>query len=72
MPCPINQVRFSDVKEELVVPAPTRDKLSPGSVLSGTFLPEPVEVITTMPMGGSVKLVGRASATGPSTSHAPS
>ncbi len=33
--------------------------LTPGTVISGPILPEPVEIITTMPMGSRVKLVGK-------------
>ena len=40
------------------------DQLSPGVVVRGTLLPEPVEVITTVPMGGSVKLVAKGLRTG--------
>jgi hypothetical protein len=35
------------------------DQLSPGVVVRGPLLPEPVEVITTLPMGESVKLVAK-------------
>jgi len=33
--------------------------LVPGAIVSGPLLPEPVEVLATMPMGGSIKLLGR-------------
>ena len=39
-------------------------QLSPGIVVSGPLLPEPVEVITTIPMGVSVKLVAKGLRTG--------
>jgi len=40
------------------------DHLSPGVVVRGPLLPEPVEVITTIPMGESVKLVAKGLRTG--------
>jgi superfamily II DNA or RNA helicase len=40
------------------------DQLSPGVVVRGPLLPEPVEVITTIPMGESVKLVAKGLRTG--------
>jgi len=40
------------------------DQLSPGVVVRGPLLPEPVEVITTIPMGESFKLVGKGLRTG--------
>ena len=39
-------------------------RLSPGAVVQGPLFPEPVEVITTAPMGESVKLVGKGLKTG--------
>jgi hypothetical protein len=36
--------------------APTFTDLSPGVVVEGPILPEPVEVIAVMPMGASIKL----------------
>ena len=38
---------------------PRSEDLSAGVVVEGPILPEPVEVITTVPMGSSIKLVGR-------------
>ena len=38
--------------------------LSPGAVVRGPLLPEPVEVITAIPMGESVKLVAKGLKTG--------
>ncbi len=35
------------------------EHLLPGTVVRGPLLPEPVEVITTVPMGNAVKLVGK-------------
>ena len=35
------------------------EQLAPGVVVRGPLLPEPVEVITTIPMGESIKLVGK-------------
>lgn len=40
------------------------DDLLPGVVVRGPLLPEPVEVITTIPMGESVKLVAKGLRTG--------
>lgn len=39
--------------------APRFEDLSAGVVVEGPILPEPVEVITTVPMGTSIKLVGK-------------
>lgn len=36
----------------------TRDQLQPGVILRGSLFPEPVQVITTIPMGNSTKLIG--------------
>jgi superfamily II DNA or RNA helicase len=38
---------------------PTFSELVPGAVVRGPLLPEPVEVITVIPMGDAVKLVGK-------------
>ena len=35
------------------------DQLKPGLVVTGPLFPEPVRVITTIPMGDSVKLIGK-------------
>lgn len=43
---------------------PAFEQLSPGVVVRGSLLPEPVEVITTIPMGESVKLVAKGLRTG--------
>ena len=40
------------------------EQLLPGVVVRGPLLPEPVEVITTLPMGESVKLVAKGLRTG--------
>lgn len=42
----------------------TLEQLSAGAILRGPILPEPVEVITTIPMGESVKLVAKGLRTG--------
>lgn len=42
----------------------TFGQLTPGVVVCGPLLPEPVEVITTVPMGESVKLVAKGLRTG--------
>ncbi|MFG0331697.1 MAG: helicase-related protein [Phycisphaerales bacterium] len=39
-------------------------EIQPGDVVSGPFLPEPVEVIASVPMGASTKLVGKGLQTG--------
>ena len=36
---------------------PGFDQLSPGVVVRGPLFPEPVEVITTIPMGESVSVI---------------
>jgi hypothetical protein len=38
--------------------------IPPNSIVRGPFLPEPVEVIITVPMGDSLKLIGRGLNTG--------
>lgn len=43
---------------------PTFEQLTPGVVVRGPLFPEPVEVITTIPMGVAVKLVGKGLRTG--------
>ena len=35
------------------------EALSVGAIVEGPIRPEPVEVIATMPMGSSVKLIGK-------------
>lgn len=40
------------------------EELSPGAVVRGPLLPEPVEVITTIPVGESVKLLAKGLRTG--------
>jgi hypothetical protein len=37
----------------------TVDGLRPGAIVTGPLLPEPVEVISVIPLGESVRLVGR-------------
>ncbi len=41
-----------------------RAKLKPNVIVRGPFFPEPVQVIVTIPMGDSVKLVGKGLTTG--------
>lgn len=36
----------------------TREQLQPGVIVRGSLFPEPVQVITLLPMGDSVKLIG--------------
>ncbi len=40
------------------------EKLLPGAIVRGPLLPEPVEVITVLPMGDSIKLVAKGLRTG--------
>src|SRR5688572_16856371 len=40
------------------------DQLKPNSILRGTVFPEPVQVIVVIPMGDSVKVVGKGLKTG--------
>jgi superfamily II DNA or RNA helicase len=40
------------------------DQIKPGSIVSGPTLPEPVEVLATVPMGLSLKVIGRGRSTG--------
>ena len=35
------------------------DQLKPDVIVSGPIFPEPVQVITTIPMGESIKLIGK-------------
>ena len=44
--------------------APSFEDLSPGVVVEGPILPEPVEILTTVRMGTSIKLVGKGLHTG--------
>lgn len=36
----------------------TNNPLQPGTIVRGALFPEAVQVITTIPMGSSVKLIG--------------
>ncbi len=38
--------------------------IQPGSIVTGPTLPEPVEVLVTMPMGSALKIIGRGRNTG--------
>jgi hypothetical protein len=42
----------------------TIDEIHVGSVVSGPLLPEPVEVLAIVPLGDSIKLVGKGCKTG--------
>jgi len=44
--------------------AASYEDLSPGVIVKGPLLPEPVEVLATVPMGTSVKLIGKGLRTG--------
>ena len=46
------------------MPVPTFADIHPGVVLEGPILPEPVEVIAVIPMGGVYKVVGKGLRTG--------
>lgn len=39
-------------------------EFTPGAVVEGPILPEPVEIIATIPMGTSLKLIGKGLHTG--------
>ena len=43
---------------------PTFADLSPGVVVEGPILPEPVEVLAIVPMGPSIKVIGKGLRTG--------
>jgi len=38
--------------------------IHPGSTVQGPTLPEPIEVLATVPMGDSLKVIGRGMQTG--------
>jgi SNF2 family DNA or RNA helicase len=40
-----------------------RDQLKPNVIVRGPLFPEPVQVITTIPMGDSIKLIGKGLST---------
>jgi hypothetical protein len=40
------------------------DQLRVGSVISGPFLPEPVEVLAVIPLGESIKLIAKGCRSG--------
>jgi hypothetical protein len=40
------------------------DQLKPNTIVLGPLFPEPVQVIVVLPMGNSVKLVGKGLTTG--------
>ena len=42
----------------------TIDEIHVGSVITGPLLPEPVEVLAVVPLGDSVKLIGKGCKTG--------
>jgi len=42
----------------------TRDQLKPNIIIQGPVFPEPVQVITIVPMGESIKLIGKGLSTG--------
>ena len=42
----------------------TVDEIHVGSVITGPLLPEPVEVLAVIPLGDSVKLIGKGCKTG--------
>jgi hypothetical protein len=46
-----------------------RDQLKPNIIISGPIFPEPVQVIVIIPMGASVKLIGKGLKTGKVHEH---
>ncbi|NQT15199.1 MAG: DEAD/DEAH box helicase family protein, partial [Planctomycetes bacterium] len=42
----------------------TTNDIQPGSIVRGPTLPEPIEVLATVPMGASLKVIGRGRNTG--------
>ena len=42
----------------------TVDEIQVGSIITGPLLPEPVEVLAVIPLGDSVKLIGKGCKTG--------
>ena len=42
----------------------TIDEIHVGSVITGPLLPEPVEVLAVVPLGDSIKLIGKGCKTG--------
>ena len=46
------------------VPTMRIDQLKPNAVVRGLILPDPVQIIMTIPMGKSVKLIGKGLNTG--------
>src|SRR3954454_94248 len=40
------------------------DEIHVGSIVTGPLLPEPVEVLAVVPLGGSIKLIGKGCKTG--------
>ena len=42
----------------------THDQLKPNIIVRGSFLPEPVQIITVIPMGDIIKLIGKRLETG--------
>ena len=43
---------------------PNTNNIQPGSIVRGPTLPEPIEVLATVPMGDSLKVIGRGTRTG--------
>ena len=39
-------------------------KIKPGVIVSGLLIPEPIEVLAVIPMGSSLKVIGRGTKTG--------
>ena len=40
------------------------EKIKPGITVSGPLIPEPIEVLAIVPMGASLKVIGRGTKTG--------
>ena len=42
----------------------TLNNIKPGNIVTGPTLPEPIEVLATVPMGKALKVIGRGRNTG--------
>ena len=42
----------------------TETRIKPGIIVSGPFIPEPIEVLAVVPLGSSLKVIGRGTQTG--------
>jgi hypothetical protein len=39
-------------------------RIKPGVIVSGPFVPEPIEILAIVPLGASLKVIGRGTKTG--------